>query len=196
MKKLSLTVLVVLLGALATPAEATSFNLQSYTTAVRSSGLGLNVWTQNLFNTGTEITLENAGEEETHALFTLGTYEGSVDWDDWIPYAIGVGFNFSKPEAFGGTAIGLTGAINIGYQLGYVLWDNPLRLAFGTNGLLDIILSSSHFSVPGKTTVYATFKLVRPDSNGPVSVPEPGVLLLMAIGVAVALRVAPRRARV
>jgi hypothetical protein len=195
MKKFSVLLLVVLLGALATPAEATSFKLQSYTTAVRSSGLGLNVWTKNLFNYE-EIVLETAGQEVTRKLFELGTNEGSVDWDDWIPYAIGVGFNFTKPETFGGKAIGVTGAINVGYQLGYVLWDNPLRLAFGTNGLLDIVLSAGHFNVPGSTIVSATFKLVRPDSNGPVSVPEPGILLLMTMGIAVALRVAPRRAQV
>ena len=65
-----------------------------------------------------------------------------------------------------------------------MLWDNPLTLAFGTNGLMEIYLSYGAFSVPGSTTIEATFKLVRESTGTPTAVPEPASALLMGMAAA------------
>jgi hypothetical protein len=106
-----------------------------------------------------------------------------------------VAFDFSEPlPGFGGDARGLTGAINFfGYELAYVVWDNPLQLAFGTSGIMEVILSHEKFSVPGSATVSATFNLVREDSGAPIPVPEPASALLLLFGAFCSLTGSRRR---
>jgi hypothetical protein len=192
MKKIVLAFLAVVAVAVSS-AEATTFKLQSYDVSLHTSGLGLQVWEKDVLEDPFTFQLNALTPSITRDLFILGTSEGSVDADDWSPYSIAVNFNFSMPSpGFGGNAEGMTGAISfLGHELGYVLWDNPLTLAFGTNGLMEIYLSYGAFSVPGWTTIEATFKLVRDSTGTPTSVPEPASALLM--GMAAAVGIARRR---
>jgi hypothetical protein len=115
-------------------------------------------------------------------LFTLGTKESALNWDDVVPYPISVTLNFSSPSTFGGVSTGITGAL-LG---GYLIWDNPLLLNFGSGGLLAVSLTGGSFPLPGQMNVGATFTLVKSGTGGSVSVPEPASILLLLVG-AVAL---------
>jgi hypothetical protein len=190
--RLATAVAAILVGA-ASPASATSFTLDSYKITLNDSGFGLNVWGAPELDVPFDFTLNTVGEKKTYDLFTIGTREQTVDFDDWIPFLITVGFNFSAPPPpFGGDALGITGAGYFGRRIGelsYVIWDNPLKITFGNNGILGVTLSNETFGVPGSATVEATFELLRAESPSTSPVPEPSSLALLALGAsAVALR--------
>ena len=171
----------------ATRVEATAFTLQSYTVTLHTSGPGLLVWQRDLL-ADDEFEID-AGELHRTALFQIGTNEPAINADDWIPRSIAVDFNFTTPlSGFAGTAHGVTSAVGMGrFGLGYVLWDSPLQVAFGTTGLLDISLSPGLFGARGRSNIDATFSLVRddvPPSTPTASVPEPSALMLMGSGMA------------
>ena len=87
------------------------------------------------------------------------------------PYDINVYFNFNTPlPAFEGAAGGITGAL---FQ-GYVMWNNPLVLAFGNYGLLGISLENATFGLPGSTQIDATFSLIRADGGTNGGTPKTG----------------------
>jgi PEP-CTERM motif-containing protein len=182
MKKLLL--IVPFVGALLAPVgvEASAFTLNSYTVNVHTTDPGLMLWEKNLLATPDPFNLNQVGDTFTQNLFQLGTDEKALNLDDIIPYSIAVGFNFVAPD-FKGTTQGITGAAWWGQSFGYVLWDNPLTLAFGQTGLLGITLSNATFGLPGSAVISATFKLVRADTATiPRSVPEPSSLMLLGVG--------------
>jgi PEP-CTERM motif len=75
-----------------------------------------------------------------------------------------------------------------GQNFGYVLWENPLTLAFGQTGLLGITLTNATFGMPGSADIGATFKLLRADTATVVrSVPEPSAAMLLCVGVVAVL---------
>ena len=177
----------------ASRADASSFTLDSFTVSYNSTTPGLALWETSLLSGPTDFTLNNVGDTFSTALFRLGTNDSSLNLTDLIPQPISVAFNFSNPlPGFGGISDGLTGAAWFGTSFGYVVWDNPALLSFGTNGLLGVTLSNAAFGMPGYAAVNGTFTLVRPD-GGTTSVPEPATLPLMAIGFAAILLVRARR---
>lgn len=198
MKKLSSIVVATTMCALvhAASAQASTFTLESYAVTVDKQEPGLVLWEKDILaDPFTFLTdLSNVGDSFTTKLFTVGTNETTLNRDDWMPSLISVNFSFSAPPpAFGGNAYGLTGAASWGKNFGYVVWDNPLLVAFGNTGLLGITLSNAMFGLPGSADIQAQFKLMRADT--PVSTPEPGSLLLLGTGlVTVALGVRRRRA--
>jgi hypothetical protein len=186
MKKLVALSCLLLTVAVARPLEASTFTLSSLTVDLRDVDPGLVLWYSNPW-TG-DITLNGAGATEKRDLFKIGTTEGALNLDDIVPFGINVGLGFSQPALFSGSVAGITGAAWLGKSLGYVLWDDPIQLAFGPAGagLLQIALSNVTFGLPGDSKVVATFTLLK---DAPTSVPEPGTLALFAIGAAgIALR--------
>jgi hypothetical protein len=185
MKRLSVVLFALLLVGSARSAEAALFTLQSYTVSVHNSESGgLGLWTEKLLPAPKSFWLSHFGETYSASLFRVGTKEKDVDKDDEKTRPVTVGFSFSSPLGFSGTAEGISGAVKWFGGVGYVAWDNPLILKFGTTGLLQVTLMPAVFGVPGYSTVGAKFTLLRNDSPGPVGVPEPSTLLLMGAGIA------------
>jgi hypothetical protein len=163
-------------------AEAVPFTLNSYTVNINTSNPGLVLWESDIFAEPSTFQLSAPGDSFTTSLFRLGTNEPAVNPDDFRPRDVSVGFSFTSPlPGFNGNAAGLTGAAWLGQGFGYVLWDNPLQLAFGTSGLLSIFLSNAAFGVPGYADITATFQLTRADAIAPV--PEPATVTLLGSGV-------------
>lgn len=167
------------------PAHASSFTLESYTVSVHGADPGLVVWEKDLlvdpFNFPTSA-LNNVGDTYTTTLFRIGTNEKTLNLDDLVPYGIDVNFSFSSPPpTFGGDAVGITGAGWLKNAFGYVVWDNPLVLQFGTTGLLAISLTNATFGLPGYADISASFKLVQADKG--ITTPEPSSLLLVGMGL-------------
>ena len=179
MKKL-LVFVAVAAGCLASNrVEASAFTLNSYAVTVHTTDPGLVLWEKDLLSTPDPFTLTAVGESVTQKLFQLGTNET-------------VAFNFVTPT-FQGTTRGITGAGWWKQSFGYVVWDNPLTLAFGNTGLLGISLTNSTFGLPGATDISATFRLVQADTvTSPTAVPEPSSSMLLSVA-AVGLLVRRRR---
>jgi hypothetical protein len=187
-------VLVVLVFAAvsASKVEASTFTLSDYTVNYNTSDPGLVLWESDIYS-GLSFDLTKVGDSFTSALFRIGTSDSWVNFEDLKPQDIDVNFTFtSPPPAFGGTTSGISGALGLwSAGVGYVLWDNPLVVAFGSTGLLSISLSNAMFSMPGAATIYATFELVRADT---ISNPEPATLMLIGLGVLMTLAVSRRAA--
>jgi hypothetical protein len=181
MKQLRTLVFSLLsVGALAMPASAATFTLDHYSVDLRDADPGLVVWDSPIVTSPLTFTLAAVGSSLTVPLFTLGTNEGAQNWDDAIPYPIDVSFHFTAPSGATGEVEGVTGSL----FLGYVSWDNPLALSFGSNGVLSVSLSPGLFTLPGSTTVSATFKLLQAGTTaGAVSVPEPATAILLLTGL-------------
>jgi len=175
---------------LASTAEATTFTLSSYDVTYQTSDPGLVLWESDILSDGSSFTLTAVGDSFTTALFRIGTSETALNLDDWTPEDISVDFQFSTPlPGFGGDTSGISGAFWLGTSVGYVLWDNPLLLAFGSTGLLSVTLTNALFTLPGSSLVYATFQLVQADAGtlaSTIGTPEPTTLMLMALGLMLA----------
>lgn len=182
MRKL-LPLLTLALLAIAAPAHAALFTLDSYSISLRENDPGLVLFEDNLLKTPTSFSLDTVGQTASATLFRIGTKEAALNIDDLIPYDITVGFQFSSPwPGFGGTAEGLTGAGWFLKSFGYVAWDNPVVLNFGTTGQLGISLENASFDLPGSAAINATFKLLRADTSRPTAVPEPASALVLGLG--------------
>lgn len=190
MTKLIGSFLVALL-LMAAPAYATEFTLASYNVKVHSADPGLVLYSVPDLALPAIFDLDSVGDSESFTLFTLGTKEGALNFDDLIPYDISVDFLFSSPS-FGGAATGFTGAGWFFGDFGYVEWNNPKILNFGNTGQLAVTLENETFGLPGSADIDVKFKLVRADSGAPTSVPEPSSALLFGLG-AVAMGAIRRR---
>lgn len=176
---------VVAMLFVAAPARAATFTLDSYTVKAHTTDPGLVLYANNLIDlAGLKVLsfdLSAVGQSETFELFTLGTKENALNGDDLIPYDIEVDFDFTEPlPGFGGEANGITGAGWFLSNFGYVAWDNPAVLAFGSYGLLGVTLENATFGLPGSTKIDATFTLLRADR--PTAVPEPSSAMLFGFG--------------
>jgi hypothetical protein len=148
------------------------------------------LWEKDLLPEPSTFDLNGIGDSHSTTLFKVGTKETALNLDDLVPYSIAVTFNFSSPALFGGNMYGITGAAWLGRSFGYVLWDNPLLLAFGNGGLLQVTLSNAVFGLPGAAEISANFVLTNGHS---VPVPEPASALLIGLGLAAGATALRRR---
>jgi hypothetical protein len=125
-------------------------------------------------------------------LFTIGTPESSVEFDDLIPHAISVVFSFTNPLDASGSP--LTGVTSGFYSLlgscsafhltgggnggcGQVSWTGgPQVFSFGQGGTFSVALDNAIFATPGNANIGGTFTLLTP------SVPEPATWAMMLLG--------------
>ncbi|HEY7292638.1 MAG TPA: PEP-CTERM sorting domain-containing protein [Vicinamibacterales bacterium] len=166
----------------ASSAQATTFTLNSFDVSLKTTDPGLVLWEKDLLPEPTSFDLTTVGQSTSlMPLFRIGTDETALNLDDVVPAPIAVNFSFTQPTpAFGGSSGGLTGAAWLGTSFGYVAWDNPLLLSFGTSGLLSVTLTNETFGLPGWADVDVKFSLVRAD----VGTPEPASLLLIGTALA------------
>jgi hypothetical protein len=192
----------------ADPASAATFTLSNYTVSLHETDPGLVVYATDLATKPYSFELDGIGSQKTIPLFRLGTNESTVNWqngEDTTPYPISVLFEFSSPPpGFSGTAHGTTtGVVNTSLfafldpcwkvygGCGRVQWDNPTLLPFGDTGILSITLTERKFRVGDYSRVDATFtwldgELTSTQDDGGTrnQVPEPGLLLMSAVGLA------------
>jgi hypothetical protein len=169
-------------------AHASTFTLDSYNVSYNTSDPGLVLSEADLLADGSSFDLVNVGDSFSTALFRIGTADSTLNFDDLLPQTIDVSFLFSSPPPdFGGTSSGISGSFWWGQSYGYVLWDNPLLLSFGSTGLLSITLSNALFTMPGAATVYATFQLVRAET---LTTPEPATILSMLVAISLCVGLA------
>jgi hypothetical protein len=176
---------------------AIDFKLESYKVNLLpwDDDYGLDVWTQDYPPSGPLQFALTAGQSKTFGLFYIGTNEGSVGLDDWVPYLANVELKFSAPQIANGQVWGITGGGYYGNQngvdYGYIAWNNPLSISFGSSGTLEISLSGEQFAVPtlgSGALVEATFTLRAAGTQPPTHVPEPSSMALVGIGLVVATR--------
>jgi PEP-CTERM motif-containing protein len=65
----------------------------------------------------------------------------------------------------------------------YVIDWNPVQVAFGSGGLIEISLSDMSFTGIETLTQAATVTLVRADESAPTAIPEPASLALLGLGI-------------
>ena len=177
-------------------ARADQFTLDSYTVNLHEIDPGLVLWENALLGTPKNFQLNTAGDTVTFDLFQIGTNETALNLDDLVPYGIDVQFDFSSPPpGFGGSTNGISGAGWFFGSFGYVVWDNPLILSYGTSGRMAVNLTNVTFGLPGSSTVRAQFTLVEADKPvSPSSVPEPAISVLLSVGM-IAFGLVRRRVR-
>jgi len=201
---------VVLALGMASPAYAVSFTVDEYSISHFTETPGnqaLNILVTELMEDDHDFVLNSVGQTHTVDLFQIRTNESTIEADDILQKIISVGFQFSAPApGFNGTETGLTGGTYIvpgsgaltglciiAGGCGYVVWDAPQVLNFGTTGLLQIQLTDELFFTPGGGIVKANFTLLQQDTL--VHTPEPGTMALVATGLAAAAARLRRRAR-
>jgi hypothetical protein len=203
MRKLALALSLAIL-LVAAPARAASFTLSSLNVNLNQGGLALN-WT-SLLSGPLSFNVNNIGQTYTANLFTLSTKQSSLNLQSLIPHTINVGLGFTAPPpGFSGSSNGLTGAGWFLGNFGYVVWNNPSVMSFGTAGLLAVSLTNATFGLPGSATIAATFQLLQNSltppvipttpTQPPVQVPEPTSMLLVGLGGGVLAMLRARRAR-
>lgn len=135
----------------------------------------------------------DAGESEYFTLFRIWTDESAVNGDDQVAKDISVDFNFTSPDALSGSVTGDTVGIKGGffgsYQAGMLTWDSALDLAFGDGGLMRVTLYDAMFNEgylwgtadgwKHGAKVKAKIELI----TDAASVPEPGTLALLGLGL-------------
>jgi hypothetical protein len=188
----------ILATVLAAPAHAVTFS-GDYTVN-SNAGDGLIVNTTKVGNLTSGFTLNTAGDSYSYSpLFKIWTPESDVGKDDLVAKAISVAFNFTAPEAFGGTVNGGTVGQSFFYgfvQNGVVSWDNlgVKTFDFGNGGKLQVALDNyvdfgtGLFGLSDKQgKVGATFTLLSnstptPTPGGAGGVPEPANWAMMIAG--------------
>ena len=203
MRKLALGLSLAIL-LVAAPARAASFTLSSLNVNLNQGGLALS-WT-SLLSGPLSFNLNNIGQTYTANLFTLATKQNSLNLQSLIPHTINVGLGFTAPPpGFSGSSNGLTGAGWFLGNFGYVVWNNPSLMSFGTTGLLAVSLTNATFGLPGSATIAATFQLLQNSltpptiptipTTPPVQVPEPTSMLLVGLGGGILAMLRARRVR-
>lgn len=164
------------------PANATSFTLASINVDLHNADPGLVLYWNPIQGVPVTFNLNNVGDTWGGNLFKIGTTEDSVTWfEDTVHYPIKASFNFSAP-AINFQDTGQSWGTILDY--GRVVWSDPVSIAFGNGGLLQLNLQDVTFGTPGEANVSGTFRLVSLSngSNG-VSVPESSTLLLLGGGL-------------
>jgi len=134
------------------------------------------------------------GDDYSFDVFRIWTDESDVGaGEDDVARPISVAFNFSAPDAFGGSVTGETAgerALFGLFQNGKLTWDGPLTLAFGPGGtgqltltLADAVFNSGVFGLSGGAKHGATVGATLSYDVAPVPLPAALPLLLGGIGL-------------
>ena len=179
-KTLMLLCAVTLVFGMLGTAMATTFTLDSYTVNFRDQDPGLVLYANNILSEPSTADL-TVGQSYTFDLFSIGTTEHYVNWDDRAEYAISVDFDFAAPSDINESIVGESDGHwrMVGDDFGTVDWNNPATFSYGNGGLFTIALSDVSFGTPGSATVTATLDFVS--DSAPV--PEPATILLMGAGL-------------
>jgi hypothetical protein len=185
---------LVSMAAWAVPFQGT------YDVTVNTSGPGLRV--DATPDNGDLYFDLDVGESVWEFLFTISTDENWVDSDDRVPVSANIEFQFTSPEAFGGTSYGDTEGVSIwggAIQAGVLTWDNGGRnsLTFGNGGLLDIYLNDAVFGLGlgGLSRYAADVEGKFTYRRSPLAVPEPAILSLVGAGLLLMAYIRRRKSR-
>lgn len=186
-------------------AEAAGFTLDSYSVDLNDTDPGLVVNWAPILGSPTAFDLA-VGESFYTGLFSIWTDETTVNaGEDQAPKPISVNFNFSLPDAFGGSVTGNTGGYRVFgglFQGGAVEWDGPSVFSFGNGGQLAVSLFDATFNQgflglkEGEkygATVKAKFTLISDSIPEPEDVPEP--MALLGLGLVGTSLMARKRSR-
>ena len=80
------------------------------------------------------------------------------------------------------TGSAITGSVSDS-AIDYVIDWNPVQVAFGSGGLIEISLSDMSFTGLETLTQTATVTLLRTSESAPTAIPEPATLALLGLGI-------------